>query len=73
MVTYFDSVYNCLWLKIIEILEEENKKPPTIVFKFLCGLEESKVQINQEEIKDAKILLSKIAKDGDVIDIYDYF
>lgn len=70
MVTYSDPIYDC-WLEIIERLEEENKKPPTTVFRFLCGLEESEVQIIQEEIKDEKILLSKSIKDGDVADMYD--
>ena len=70
MVTYSDPIYDC-WLEIIERLEEENKKPPTTVFRFLCGLEKSEVQIIQEEIKDEKILLSKSIKDGDVADMYD--
>ena len=70
MVTYSDPIYNC-WLEIIERLEEEDKKPPTTIFRFLCGLEESELQVIQEEIKAEKILLSKTAKDGDATDMYD--
>lgn len=70
MVTYCDPIYDC-WLQIIEKLEEENKRPPTTVFRFLCGLEESEVMLIQEEIKEEKVLLSKTAKDGDTIDMYD--
>ena len=70
MVTYSDPIYDC-WLKIIERLEEENKRPPTTVFRFLCGLEESEVEVIQVEIIEDKILLSKTAKDGDATDMYD--
>ena len=70
MVTYSDPIYDC-WLKIIENLEQENKKPPITVFRFLCGLEESEVQIIQEEINHERIVLSKSAKDRDVVDMYD--
>ena len=63
MVTYSDPIYDS-WLQIIERQEEENKKPPTTVFRYLCGLEESEVKNIQDEIKYGKILLSKTAKDG---------
>ena len=69
MVTYSDPIYD-RWLEILEGLEE-GKKPPTTVFRYLCGLEESEVQSIQEEIKDEKIFLSKTSKDSDMIDMYD--
>ena len=52
-------------------LENDNKKPGATSFCYLCGLEEDEVVGIQEEIENGKILLSKSAKEANMMDMAD--
>ena len=70
MITYSDEVFQ-RWLEIVQRLENYNKKPGATSFCYLCGLEEDEVVGIQEEIENGKILLSKGAKEANMMDMAD--
>ena len=65
MVITSDEVFKG-WL---EIMEKQNKKPTATVFRCLAGLDEQEVKQIQSEIRSGQIVISKGAKDVDLIDM----